>query len=92
MHFTSVSCHLDSDNDVDIENDDASYSSTVDEPFTQSSPFRNSDEGNSSIDSCNLEKSSNSEENPMFLEMIIVKDVKSGAEVSIDLFLQLFIN
>lgn len=81
VHFTSVSCHLDSDNDVDIENDDASYSSTVDEPFTQSSPFRNSDEGNSSVDSCNLEKSSNSEENPMFLEMIIVKDVKSGAEV-----------
>ncbi|KAA8531278.1 hypothetical protein F0562_005987 [Nyssa sinensis] len=85
VHFTSVSSQLVSENDA--EGDDKNYVKDEDknddyydtgdcEPLTQNSQSRKSYSGGS-----NLECSLTLGDDPTVLEMIIVKDVKVGAEV-----------
>ncbi|KAM7511835.1 hypothetical protein LguiB_010710 [Lonicera macranthoides] len=77
VHFTAVSCPSESDSDNDgsdpNENDDANDDS---EPLIQNFQSRNSPSSPSKLDS-----SSDTGDNSTVREMIMVRDVKAGAEV-----------
>ncbi|KAL2532963.1 SET domain-containing protein [Abeliophyllum distichum] len=77
VHFTAVSSHSESDNDAD--NDNRDFDDVIDgddEPIAQDS---HSEKDGFSVG--DMESSLTSEDDPRVLEMIMIKDVKAGAEV-----------
>ncbi|KAF8411995.1 hypothetical protein HHK36_004554 [Tetracentron sinense] len=85
VHFTSVSSHSGSDNDIDDSND--KYDNRDDDkPLTKDLHSRKSGSSTAlvrenSLNGNDAESSSNLGDEPLSLQMIIVKDVKAGAEV-----------
>lgn len=77
VHFTAISSSSDSDNDTITEKEDSEHENDGDnEPATPDSPSEGGD-----FSGTDLELSSASEEESPFMEMIMIKDVKAGAEV-----------
>ncbi|KAL2553335.1 SET domain-containing protein [Forsythia ovata] len=77
VHFTAISSHSESDNDADNDNSDIDDAiDGDDEPIAQDS--HSEKDGFSGGD---MESSLTSEDDPRVLEMIMIKDVKAGAEV-----------
>lgn len=75
VHFTCVSPTSESDTDTDTEKKDADQENDGDDETPDSSSEREYFSGS------DLELSSSSGNEPTYMEMIIIKDVKAGAEV-----------
>lgn len=87
VHFTCVSSNSESDTDTEIEKDTDQENERDDEPINHDSHSEREYFSGGS----DLELSSSSGDEPTYMEMIIIKDVKAGAEVRTS-FCLLFLN
>lgn len=78
MHFTSISSDSESDSDADDNNNNTEYENNSDHEPISENPHSEGD----SLSGSDLDSSSMSGNDPTALEMIMVKNVKAGVEVS----------
>lgn len=78
MHFTALSSNSESEDDVDGSDDE----SIVDEEALDKQSSIDKTKSNTASDVSDSECSSVTEDDTSMLEMIMIKDVNSGAEVS----------
>ncbi|XP_061369471.1 ribosomal lysine N-methyltransferase 3 [Gastrolobium bilobum] len=82
VHFTAMSSNYASDNDIDLNNNDEGI--IDEEALAQNSSIDMTELNTAHVENCvdgNSEYSSDMEGDPSMLEMIMIKDVNSGAEV-----------